>query len=62
MMNLFCILAGGFTIVMAVMNDDWYFNNSKARLWVSIFGREGARWGLGILGAFIIGLGLFTKL
>lgn len=34
---------GLFSITCAVMNWDWYMNSRRARLFVSIFGRTGAR-------------------
>ena len=59
-MSIVLILAGLFTAGMCVANPDWYFNTSKARLWTSIFGREGARWALGILGVILTIAGFFT--
>jgi hypothetical protein len=61
MTNIILILAGLFTIGMCVANPDWYFNTRKAQFWISIFGREGARWALGILGAIITLIGFFAS-
>jgi hypothetical protein len=44
--------AGLFTIIGAAMDWDWFMNNSRAKLFVWLFGRNGAR-------VFYIGLGLF---
>lgn len=51
------ILAGVFSIFASVKNWDWYFNNRKARPFVRIFGREGARVFYIFIGIFIIGVG-----
>ena len=52
------ILAGAFSILASVKNWDWYFNNRKARPFVRIFGRTGARIFYGLLGIFIIVVGV----
>ncbi len=61
-MNIFLIiifvLAGVFSLLSSVKNFDWFFNNSKAKPFVKIFGRNGARIFYSILGIFIIILGL----
>lgn len=61
-MNIFLIiifvLAGAFSLLSSVKNFDWFFNNSKAKPFVKIFGRNGARIFYSILGIFIIILGL----
>ncbi len=45
---------GLFSIVASIFNWDWYFENRKARMFVSLFGRTGARVFYIILGVFII--------
>lgn len=61
-MNIFLIiifvLAGVFSLLSSVKNFDWFFNNSKAKPFVKLFGRNGARIFYSILGIFIIILGL----
>lgn len=61
-MNIFLIiifvLAGVFSLLSSVKNFDWFFNNSKAKPFVKIFGRNGARIFYSILGIFMIILGL----
>jgi len=54
----FFLLSGLFTIVAAAMNWDWFINNRKARLFVALFGRDGARTVYILLGIFLTGLGV----
>jgi Immunity protein 17 len=59
---LVCLLsigAGAFCLAASFQNWDWFFNNWRARIMVSIFGRGGARIFYGILGGFLVLLGLF---
>jgi hypothetical protein len=59
-MNLFglLIVAGGlFSICGAAFDWDFFLNSRKARLFVSMFGRNGARIFYGILGLVIVILG-----
>ncbi|MCQ3931630.1 MAG: hypothetical protein DPW16_14325 [Chloroflexi bacterium] len=48
--------AGAFTIVGAVMDWNWFMNSRRARFFVAIFGRMGARIFYVLLGLFIIGM------
>lgn len=48
--------AGAFTIVGAVMDWNWFMNSRRARFFVAIFGRMGARIFYILLGLFIIGM------
>ncbi len=48
--------AGLFSIVASIFNWDWFFENRKARLFVSLFGRTGARVFYIILGLFVVAL------
>ena len=50
--------AGAFCIVGAAMDWDWFMNSRKAQLFVTLFGRNGARVCYYVLGAVIIVLGL----
>ena len=56
-MGLVFAAIGLFSLMGAVMNWDWYFNNRRARGVVAIFGRKGARIFYGILGVFIMAIG-----
>ncbi len=56
-MGLVFAAVGLFSLMGAVMNWDWYFNNRRARGLVAIFGRNGARIFYGILGVFIMAIG-----
>jgi len=55
-------LGGGFSLAGAIFDWDWFINSRRARLFVSIFGRTGARIFYGILGLFLIGLGIFATM
>lgn len=37
------VIFGIFCIICSIANWDWYFNHRKAQLFVSLFGRTGAR-------------------
>jgi hypothetical protein len=52
MTNLVFILIGLFSILGGILNWNWFMNNSRARFFVNILGRNGAR-------IFYIGLGIF---
>ena len=60
LLEIFIFGAGIFSIVSSIFNFDFYFESRKARFFVSIFGRNGARVFYGILGLFLIILGLKT--
>ena len=52
------ILSGLFCIVSAICNFDFFFSNRRARKFVSLLGRKGARVFYGILGIFLIAMGI----
>ena len=52
------VAAGAFCILGAVQDWDWFLESRKARIWVSMFGRGGARVFYGILGAVIVAIGV----
>ena len=53
------IIAGGiFSIIGAVRNCDRFMDNYKARRYVRIFGRNGARVSYVIRGVFLIIVGI----
>ncbi len=52
------ILAGLFSVVGAAKDWDWFMENRKARIWVKLFGRKGARIFFIILGGSLIVFGI----
>ena len=56
--SLLFIAAGLFSIAGAYFNWDWYMNNYRARIFVRLLGRGGARVFYAILGAAISGVGV----
>ncbi|MBI5930082.1 MAG: immunity 17 family protein [Chloroflexi bacterium] len=54
--------AGVFTIVAAVMDWNWFMNNYRARFFVKLFGRFGARIFYVLLGFFLVGLSIMFYL
>lgn len=57
-MSFLIVFAGLFSIVGAAMDWDWFMNNSRAWLFVKMFGREGARVVYILLGLFLCAMGL----
>lgn len=55
---LFLLLLGLFSVAGGVLNWEWYFQNYKAKLVVSILGRTGARAFYILLGAFLMACGI----
>ena len=55
---IFVIAAGVFCIYCSYKDYDWFFDNHRARPFVSLFGREGARKFYYVLGGILIFLGL----
>ena len=56
--KIFAVLAGMVCLCAAYYDWDWFFDNMRARPFVKIFGREGARTFYAILGIIIMILGL----
>jgi hypothetical protein len=53
--GLIFIFVGLFSMAGGIFNWEWFMTNRRARLFVKIFGRSGARIFFGILGlGFII--------
>lgn len=50
---LFAFLCGVFVIAAAVLDWDWFFNNWRARFFVNLLGRDGARLFYTLLGALL---------
>ncbi len=57
-MNIILILGGAFSIFCAYKDYDWFMDNYKARPFVKLFGRDGARKFYIFLGIFIIVCGI----
>jgi len=57
---LLLVLAGLFAIAGGVLDWDWFMNNRKARLFVSLLGRNGARVFYCLLGLAIAVVGLLV--
>lgn len=55
--GLFIVFAGLFSMAGGIFNWEWYMTNRRARLFVRIFGRSGARVFYGILGLGFVILG-----
>lgn len=60
--GLIIIACGAFSICGGVFDWEWFMNNYKAKPLVAIFGRKGARIFYGILGGFIIVLGVLAMI
>ena len=60
--SLFFILAGLLSLAGAYFNWNWYMNNYRARIFVKMFGRGGARIFYGALGAALSGFGIVSLL
>ena len=58
MKGLLLVAAGIFSICGAVFDWDWFMNNRRARFFVSIFGRNGARVFYIVLGMLLIVFGI----
>ncbi len=56
--TLLFVACGAFCIWGAASDNDFFMNSRKARFWVAIAGRNGARIFYIILGVVIIVLGL----
>jgi drug/metabolite transporter superfamily protein YnfA len=58
--GLLFVFAGCFSMAGAYFNWDWFMKNSRAWLFVKLFGRNGARIVYGLLGAGLVTFGLTT--
>lgn len=56
--GLLAILVGLFSLVCAVKDFEFFMGSRKARFFVNIFGRDGARVFYGLLGVVMMILGL----
>jgi len=57
-MDWVIVAAGAFSIAGAVADWDWFMNHRKARFFVNVLGRDGARVFYGLLGTAIAALGV----
>ena len=57
-LGILLALGGLFSICGALLNWDWFFNSRKAQLFVTMFGRNGARVFYALLGLVILVMGL----
>ncbi len=60
--GLVFIVVGIFSICGAAFNWDWFINHYKARMFVALLGRTGARIFYGILGAALSILGALVSM
>jgi hypothetical protein len=58
--GMIIIFGGIFTIICAAADFNWFMNNHKARLFVNLFGRDGARLFYILLGGVLITLGFMV--
>jgi small neutral amino acid transporter SnatA (MarC family) len=56
-MALFAFMSGIFVIAAALLDWDWFFRDYRAKFFVDIFGRNGARLFYCILGIVLLALG-----
>jgi hypothetical protein len=56
--GLLMLAAGAFAITASICDWDWFMNSRKARAWVKMIGRNGARWLYGGIGGFVCLMGL----
>jgi hypothetical protein len=54
-------LAGIFVIVAVVVDWNWFFSHPRARFFVDVFGRSGARMFYGILGCAFLFPGFYLQ-
>ena len=62
LLGVLVVAAGLFSVAASWFNWDWYFNNYRARLFVSLFGRNGARVAYAILGLVLVVFGVLAML
>ena len=52
------IVLGGFSIIAALLNMEWFFQTTGALTFVRQLGRTGARWFYALLGFALIACGI----
>lgn len=60
--SIILILIGAFSLAGAIFNWDWFITGRKARFFVDIFGRQGARFIYGVIGIALIVWGILMTL
>jgi hypothetical protein len=60
-MALLAYLAGTFVIVAAAVDWNWFFEHPRARFFVDVFGRGGARTFYAILGCVLLCAGFYLQ-
>jgi hypothetical protein len=58
---VFALIGGLLSIAGGLFNWDWFMNNYRARFFVWLFGRTGARIAYVMLGIFLIALGFYVQ-
>lgn len=58
---LFAFACGVFVIAAAVLDWDWFFNNWRARFFVKLLGRDGARLFYAALGVLMFVLAAMLR-
>ena len=53
------LLAGTISLLSSLLNWEWFFTTDNARFAVKKFGRNGARWIYGIVGALLIAAAIY---
>jgi len=56
--GLVVLLAGAFSVAGAALDWGFFMESRKARFFVVVLGREGARWFYALLGGALAGVGL----
>ena len=57
--GIFGIFASIFCIICAALDFDWFMNSNKAKIFVELFGRDGARIFYILLGLFLLVVSIF---
>jgi Immunity protein 17 len=60
--GLIIVAVGVFSAMGGIFDWDWFMNNRKAKLFVTLLTRNGARVAYVLLGAGVIAAGLLTTL
>lgn len=58
---LFVFACGVFVIAAAALDWDWFFTNWRARFFVNLLGRDGARLFYALLGALLFFLAAMLR-
>ncbi|MCB0503269.1 MAG: immunity 17 family protein [Bacteroidetes bacterium] len=61
-LNIIFVIVGLFAVVCSIKNYDFFFCNSKAKIFVKLFGRNGARVFYILLGTGLTVFGVLSIL